>query len=686
MVSATITYQLVPPHNHRANPAERAIQTFKNHFIAGLCSCDPDFPIREWDRLLPQAEITLNLLQTARANPKLSAYTYLFGLFDFNKTPMAPPGTRVLVHDKPDQRKSWDPRGTDGWYIGPAMEHYRCVLCFMPKTRTVRVSDTVVFFPHKLIFPEVTLADFIRQTVSDLVQLLKNPPSTTAISLRGGDITKNAILDIASLLNRVVTTSTSSTSNQMPPIQSTTNPLRLDHSLPPSPADASPPVLPPLPRVNPISDQPVLSRLPRVAVNEQPTISTQSRSTHHYNLRSTTAPMLLAHHIYNNDGKRESLDSLMTGSHRDIWIQSMSNELGRLAQGNDSGIKYTDTINFIPKKEVPAGCSITYASFVCDYCPTKADKYCIRLVAGGDKLSYDQDPGSPTASLLETKLLINSVISDASKGARFMSCDLKDFFLASPMDKPEYMRIAIKHFPPDIIQRYHIRNIVHDDGYVYVKIKKGMYGLKQAAILAYNFLVQNLSTHGYYPLPHTVGLWGHLTRRTKFCLCVDDFGIKYFKEDDANHLLDSLKHSYNVSVADFTGASFCGLTLKWNYVNGFVDIMMPTYIKDALLRFQHPKLTQPQYSPHPHTPVQYGRKGIPQLAPDDDPSPALNKIDTKYVQSVIGTLLYYARAIDVTMLPALNEIAAAQANPTTNTLKRCKRLLDYSATYPSAFV
>ena len=213
-----------------------------------------------------------------------------------------------------------------------------------------------------------------------------------------------------------------------------------------------------------------------------------------------------------------------------------------------------------------------------------------------------------------------------------------------------------------------------------------MYGLKQAAILAYNFLVQNLSTHDYYPLPHTVGLWGHLTRSTKFCLCVDDLGIKYFKEDDANHLLDSLKHSYSVSVADFTGASFCGLTLKWNYVNGFVDIMMPTYIKDALLCFQHPKLTQPQYSPHPHTPVQFGRKGIPQLAPDDDPSPALNKIDTKYVQSVIGTLLYYARAIDVTMLPALNEIAAAQANPTTNTLKRCKRLLDYSATYPSAFV
>ena len=103
----SIAYQLVPPHIHRRNAAERAIQAFKHHFLATLSSCDPDYPAAEWDRLLPQAEITLNLLRNSRANPKLSSYAYLFGNFDFNATPLAPPGTKVLVHIKVGQRGSW---------------------------------------------------------------------------------------------------------------------------------------------------------------------------------------------------------------------------------------------------------------------------------------------------------------------------------------------------------------------------------------------------------------------------------------------------------------------------------------------------------------------------------------------------------------------------------------------------
>jgi hypothetical protein len=68
-----IAYQLVPPHCHRRNAAELAIMTFKEHFVAGLSSVDPSFPMNLWDRLLPQAEITLNLLRTSRLHPQLSA-------------------------------------------------------------------------------------------------------------------------------------------------------------------------------------------------------------------------------------------------------------------------------------------------------------------------------------------------------------------------------------------------------------------------------------------------------------------------------------------------------------------------------------------------------------------------------------------------------------------------------------
>jgi hypothetical protein len=98
---------------HRRNAAERAIRTFKDHFIASLCSLDQAFPLHLWDRLVPQAFITLNLLRASRFHPQLSAWAALNGNFEINRTPLAPPGIRVLlVHEKPAQRDSWSPAGT----------------------------------------------------------------------------------------------------------------------------------------------------------------------------------------------------------------------------------------------------------------------------------------------------------------------------------------------------------------------------------------------------------------------------------------------------------------------------------------------------------------------------------------------------------------------------------------------
>ena len=140
-----IDYQLVPPHMHQRNLAERAIQTFKSHFIAMLCGCDPNFPLHLWCRLLPQAEITLNLLRTSRINPNLSAYAQVHGQFDYNRTPIAPPGTRVIVYENAAQRGTYGPHGTDVWYLGPAMDHYRCYRCYITATGGERNPETVEF-------------------------------------------------------------------------------------------------------------------------------------------------------------------------------------------------------------------------------------------------------------------------------------------------------------------------------------------------------------------------------------------------------------------------------------------------------------------------------------------------------------------------------------------------------------
>ena len=186
-----ITYEMVPPHIHRRNAAERAIRTFKNHFLAGLAGVDPDFPIKQWDHLLQQAEITLNLLRSSRVNQKLSAYTYLFGNFDFNKTPLAPPGTKVAVHIKPDKRKSWAYHVELGFYVGPAMDHYRCFKCYIPATGGIRVADTVKFYPHNNTFPAVTMHDQFVQSLSDIIYLLQHPDHDLPF-LQFGDKAKNA--------------------------------------------------------------------------------------------------------------------------------------------------------------------------------------------------------------------------------------------------------------------------------------------------------------------------------------------------------------------------------------------------------------------------------------------------------------------------------------------------------------
>ena len=200
---AQVEYQLVPPYKHRNNQAERAIQTFKHHFKAGLASVDPNFPLAEWDRLIPQANITLNLLRSARINPKLSAYTCIFGEFNYSATPLAPPGTKIVAHISPEKRGSWELNGEVGWYVGPSMDHYRCVQCYFPRTKATRHCDTVEFFPTDTPFPRIKTKDFLHQAATDIVDILNQPPSTTTPSLEAGDPIRNALLTLAKQLKRI---------------------------------------------------------------------------------------------------------------------------------------------------------------------------------------------------------------------------------------------------------------------------------------------------------------------------------------------------------------------------------------------------------------------------------------------------------------------------------------------------
>ena len=103
--------EFVPPGTHRALKAERVLQTWKNHFISLLAGTDPQFPLEVYDELIPQGELTLNLLRPSNADPSISAWEYVRGPYDFEKHPIAPAGIKVIVHKKKLERATWSPHG-----------------------------------------------------------------------------------------------------------------------------------------------------------------------------------------------------------------------------------------------------------------------------------------------------------------------------------------------------------------------------------------------------------------------------------------------------------------------------------------------------------------------------------------------------------------------------------------------
>ena len=132
---------------------------------------------------------------------------------------------------------------------------------------------------------------------------------------------------------------------------------------------------------------------------------------------------------------------------------------------------------------------------------------------------------------------------------------------------------------------YNLHNKVKN-GFVYMQIKRGLYGLSQSGILANKLLRERLKPHGYYELPHTPGLWKHVTLPVQFTLVVDDFGVKYTEKENIQHLINALKETYEISE-DWDGALYCGIRLKWNYAPGYVDTAMPHYVKQRIKQYGH---------------------------------------------------------------------------------------------------
>ena len=174
------------------------------------------------------------------------------------------------------------------------------------------------------------------------------------------------------------------------------------------------------------------------------------------------------------------------------------------------------------------------------------------------------------------------------------------------MECPEYMRIHFKYFMEDMRNKYDIDNIIAPDGYVYWRIKCGMYSLKQAARIAYDALLINLKNNCYAPDKYSPNIWVHESRDTNVFLCVDDFGVKYTSKADVQYLINALQENYDITI-DWSGQVFCGLDLEWNYAQGYVDNIMRSFVIKTLQKPWRAFHSKPQYAPRKWTVPAYGQ-------------------------------------------------------------------------------
>jgi hypothetical protein len=711
----------VPKEAHRRNAAEKAIQTAKNHLKAILAGCDKSFPMHLWDRLLPQAELTCNLLRPANSNPNISAHQYVHGNHNYDKHPLHPLGCKVQAFNDTKTRRSWEENSKDGYYVGTSMHHHRTYNVWIKTTRAIQNTDTVYFQHTYITKPTVTKADIVADAATKLIKAIKGNYAAVhnETELDALDRLAQIFLDATKKLSGTEIETTPE--EQVPRVQTnpTTQQQKTNHTEPPPRVRT---VDNDLPHLIPADDSEDETNGNDTSTDDEdneyeppPAYHTRAQAAKHKTFHSNVTreailtavemsfkqlnPAKLAQRQFplqvlceiagavmdDETGELMEYRQLMKNTkYKETWGRAFGNEIGRLAQGIPDRVKGTNTFFFIKQNQIPNDRTkdVTYARICCNVRPEKINEpnRC-RITVGGDRINYPYEVATPTADLLTVKLLINSIISTV--GAKFCSIDIKNFYLCTPLKRFEYVRMHLADFPSDVIAQYNLTDIANKDGMVFVEIRKGMYGLPQAGLLAQELLEQRLNKHGYFQSTRTPGLWTHKWRPVQFTLVVDDFGIKYVGDDNLQHLASILREHYDISI-DKTGTRYIGIQFDWDYERREVHLSMPGYVTKALKRFQHPTPSKPQNQPHPHIPPKYGAKV--QYNEPEDTSPQLNKEATRFIQEVTGTFLFYARAIDSTMLTALSTLASEQARPTEKTMSKCKQFLDYAASQEDAIV
>ena len=230
----------------------------------------------------------------------------------------------------------------------------------------------------------------------------------------------------------------------------------------------------------------------------------------------------------------------------------------------------------------------------------------MQITVGGNRIHYTGEKLAPTAGTTTVKTHWNSTIS--TKNARYLTLDIKNYYLMSKF-KPneyEYIRIELALILNEFIQQYNLEQI-SDSGYVYAEVQGGMYSLPHAGAVAYKDLKAYLEPNRYRELSYIIGLWFDKNSDLSFALIVDDVGIKYITIESAERLINTLQRKYEITT-DWTGSTYCGVSLQWDYRNGKVTCSIPNYIQKFLDRIKYIPTPRKQHTPYVPETIHYSKQ------------------------------------------------------------------------------
>lgn len=395
-----------------------------------------------------------------------------------------------------------------------------------------------------------------------------------------------------------------------------------------------------------------------------------------FNTSAASATANTAEHLnLADDGSKLTFRKAMQGNDKEQWRKANDAELTRLTQTYSTmrGIKYSD----IP---IDRRRDVSY------YNPTPKEKIeavsgtlqqRVRGAYGGNLLQYAGPRSAKVAELDVIKAQQNAVVSER---ANYSGLDIKDAYLMEQLDRPEYLKIPTKLFTPSTLTTLGLTPFIDDKGFMYMEVTGNMYGLPQAGFIFGRGRDLHLTANGYREDPHVPCLWTDTTDPTfNFTIIVDDFAIKWHNQASYDRLKSVMDKKYTCTHQPVL-RKFAGTTIDYDRSAGTLFVTAPGYLDKVLHEFRDWEIT-PQPTPRLYVPPLKGIKGPQQLR--DQTSPAVDAASKTRLQSVVGSVLWYARTVDVTFLEAVGALSTEQGAPTEASMTAARHLLGNCAAYPN---